>query len=122
MDRARVQGALSALRQHFLDFYLNVSMSAQFSLGQLQTRMSNGVNSRVIPDSGGNFENLIDKLFITISSFPCGTTLTINMWPNKIEKFPSLPEITPELPLLVMHGCKSGRIGISCMVETPNEC
>ena len=37
-------------------------------------RMSNRVNSGVFSDSGGNFENLIDKLFI--GRFPCCTTLT----------------------------------------------
>ena len=42
-------------------------------------RMSNRVDSDsgVDSGSGGNFENLIDKLFISI--FPCCTALTMNM-------------------------------------------
>ena len=52
------------------------------------TCMCNRVDSRVDSGSGGNFENLIDKLFI--SRFPCYTALTMNIWRNK--KFPPLPE------------------------------
>ena len=46
-------------------------------------RMSKRVDSGVISGSGGNVQNLIDKLFISI--FPFCTTLT-----NTFKKFPPL--------------------------------
>ena len=45
--------------------------------GAWGARMSKRAHSGGISGSGGNVQNLIDKLFI--SRFPCCTTLTINM-------------------------------------------
>ena len=54
-----------------------VDHDSQVVVATVATRMSNRVDSGVDSVSGGNFDNLIDKL--VISRFPCCTALTKNI-------------------------------------------
>lgn len=97
MGNSAVQwGALTATRQNcwIVPLKQNIHKSTQWNLHSAQRCWRNAAlccihacTIGVISSSGGNFENLIDKLFLF--RFPCYATLTINMWPKKIIKIPT---------------------------------